>query len=500
MDDRVGSVSARAGRRGAFRGAPALLLFAGALLVALLFYHEVLGYSLLGHDTYPIIRAARIETPADLAGTFTEELMDGAYPEGRFYRPVLNLSFALDHAVYRLRPAGFHATDLLLVALAALVAALLASPRVGSAGNIRLAGAAAALLFLAHPVHLNVLPVTARRGDTLALLFTAIALAWSARRPSSRWGPAVSALLAAGAKETGAIAPLLLFVQGLVPAAPGERWSARRALRAALPAAIAVLLFFAARQTVIGGLGGHRPLSWDALARQGPLVFTWILRYAASPFLTLGPLLGSRGAGVLLLFVVGIGSIAAFRDRGARRAAILAWAWILLGAAVHVPSLSISPWYAIHTAFPFAILSGLLLEGAIRALRSSPRAVARVAAGVLLLALLWPAALNVRGTPLLSFYPEWKDASRRVDRYLAGLDERLRAARPGETIDAPGLPFLSRHRAGSPIAIVAPIADYSVEAWAALVFPDRKVRVARSAPAPAPPAADEILVVVSPGR
>ncbi|RPJ41411.1 MAG: hypothetical protein EHM19_11990, partial [Candidatus Latescibacterota bacterium] len=127
MNDRVGSVSARAGRRGAFRGAPALLLFAGALLVAILFYHEVFGYSLLGHDTYPIIRAARIESAADVAGTFTEELMDGAYPEGHFYRPVLNLSFALDHAVYRLRPAGFHATDLLPVALDAAVAATLDS-------------------------------------------------------------------------------------------------------------------------------------------------------------------------------------------------------------------------------------------------------------------------------------------------------------------------------------------------------------------------------------
>ena len=75
-----------------------------AVAAALLAHRFVLDLELMGWDSYPIIAASRAEGPGGLLGSFTEELMDGRHPGGRFYRPVTNLSFALDHASSGLDP------------------------------------------------------------------------------------------------------------------------------------------------------------------------------------------------------------------------------------------------------------------------------------------------------------------------------------------------------------------------------------------------------------
>ncbi|MFH1681907.1 MAG: hypothetical protein ABIH26_14865 [Candidatus Eisenbacteria bacterium] len=506
MVDRADGLSGeRAGPRGSVtrlgRLLPHGIALAGAVVAAFLLYHEVLGYALVGHDTYPIIAAARIRDAGDLLGTFTEELMDGRYTEGHFYRPVLNLSFAIDHALYGLRAWGYHLTDLLLLALTAYAIARLASG--GGRRAIGIAGIAAGLLYLFHPVHLNVLPVAARRADSLAVLFVALALlAGRARGRSGRWGPALFALLAVGSKESGAIAPVLLFAQALL-SSRGDRSREPRRLRSALREAIlplaAVLLFFLARQAVLGGLGGHREVSFAGLSRHAVLIFMWIQRYTFHPYPILGGLLGGQAWTPALFAFYAIASAALLRGTGAGRTAALAWAWLLLGAGIHIPSLSISPWYALHSVAGLAILSGLLVERVLAVAADEGRGGARIGGAFVLAAVVALGGVNLRHSPLFAFYPEWKDASRKTERFLGGLKARVRSAPAESTIEAPDLPFLSRYRSGSPIAIVAPLSDYAVQAWAELTFPERRIRVARAGTEAAPPAADEVLVVVAPG-
>jgi len=65
-----------------------LALVLGAAILA---YRGVPRLELLGWDTYPTIAASRIGSASDLADTLREELMDGRYPGGRFYRPLTNL-------------------------------------------------------------------------------------------------------------------------------------------------------------------------------------------------------------------------------------------------------------------------------------------------------------------------------------------------------------------------------------------------------------------------
>ena len=101
------------------RDALALGLALGAALFA---YRFVLDLGLMGWDTYPLIAASQIDSAGDWFGLLTDELMGGRYPDGSFYRPVTSTSFALDHRLWQLDPAGYLTTNLLIL-LAEIVVA-----------------------------------------------------------------------------------------------------------------------------------------------------------------------------------------------------------------------------------------------------------------------------------------------------------------------------------------------------------------------------------------
>ena len=69
----------------------ALAALAGAIT-----WWSLLELELLGWDSYPMIVAGRVTGFGELIGTFGEELMDGRYPLGRFWRPMAHLAFVLD--------------------------------------------------------------------------------------------------------------------------------------------------------------------------------------------------------------------------------------------------------------------------------------------------------------------------------------------------------------------------------------------------------------------
>jgi len=106
----------------------------GALLVfacAFVLHIDNLDNELLGWDTYATIIASRIESWADLWGTFSEVMMDGRLPFGDFYRPVGNLFIALDYAIWDLEPFGYQLTNLALWSLSASLVYLLARRLIG---------------------------------------------------------------------------------------------------------------------------------------------------------------------------------------------------------------------------------------------------------------------------------------------------------------------------------------------------------------------------------
>jgi hypothetical protein len=159
------------------------------------------------------------------------------------YVPVTWLSFALDHAIWGLRPQGYHLTNVLLHAINAglvcvLTTRLLWRATTWPAASRYVAGAAAALLWALHPLRVEAVSWVTGRRDVLSGMFLCLALgAWlratepngSARRC---WlGAAVGAYaLALGSKSIVMMAPLAMVALDVYPLRrlPGDvrRWGA----------------------------------------------------------------------------------------------------------------------------------------------------------------------------------------------------------------------------------------------------------------------------------
>jgi tetratricopeptide (TPR) repeat protein len=146
--------------------------------------------------------------------------------------PLTWISLHADRALFGLAPAGFHATNLIQHAAAALLLFLALLRMTGALG----ASAFTAAVFAVHPLHVESVAWIAERKDTLSgLCFAATLLAWAhyARRPGG-WRYAL-VIAAAGA---GLLAkPMLMtipFVLLLLDAWPLRRLGSPPAIRRAL--------------------------------------------------------------------------------------------------------------------------------------------------------------------------------------------------------------------------------------------------------------------------
>jgi hypothetical protein len=106
-------------------------------------------------------------------------------------------------------------------------------------------------------------------------------------------------------------------------------------------------------------------------------------------------------------------------------------------------------------------------------------------------------AQALRFSPLLHDYPEWALVSARSRDFLARVQAAAEQARPGDSRTVPGIPLgvatpLDRVGVRSALGL----AEYSVEAWAALAVPGPPLLVTRldgAAPSP-PPRPDAIRI------
>ncbi len=166
---------------------------------------------------------------------------------GRSYRPVAEISFALDYRIWGLNPVGFHVTNVLLHIANCVLAYVLAYRIFGH----RRIAIFSTLLFAAHPLHTEAVVWVKVRSQLMAVTFVLTAVLMYARyaeRPGARRavalyiGAVVCFGLAILSKATAIILPalLVLYVWCFVPR---TQW--RRHLLSLLPFAGAVLMFFA---------------------------------------------------------------------------------------------------------------------------------------------------------------------------------------------------------------------------------------------------------------
>lgn len=148
-------------------------------------------------------------------------------PERGLYRPLTNLSYAFDHALWGSEALGFHAVNVALYAVVVLLVERLAWTYLGSAGF----AFAVALLFAMHPVHCEAVDSVSGRSEILALLFSLTSLLFflratrgEASRLGALLGSAAAYALACASKETGVLLPAVLAVHAwsLAPPRPGS--------------------------------------------------------------------------------------------------------------------------------------------------------------------------------------------------------------------------------------------------------------------------------------
>ena len=230
---------------------PALL--ATAVVLA---YAPTLRAPFVFDDHAAIVRNATIRD--FLSWEILRPPADGGTTTGR---PLVNASFALDHALWGLNPAGFRATNILIhlaatLALFQLLRALLRGPVLGlrfKAGADQSAFLAA-LLWSVHPLQTESVTCIAQRTESLCGLFYLVTLLAVARHAQSnvlrdaarrRWAVVAVTACAAGmaVKEVMVTAPVVAllidrtFFAGTFRAA----WRDRRGLHLALAAIWLVL-------------------------------------------------------------------------------------------------------------------------------------------------------------------------------------------------------------------------------------------------------------------
>lgn len=365
------------------------------------------------------------------------------------FRPLANLSFVLDRAVWGAGPRGFHATNLLLHVLTAwLVFAFASRARsdddaAGGEAAPTAFGFAVAAVFAAHPLATQAVVYVSARAELLAAaLALATVLAGRAAIVSGRRSLAAVALglglLAVAAKETGAIAaPLLALWDHLLlrrHGDPGRRWRRVHAPLLALLAVAGSLRLLAHR--LVEGVDPPRPLVIHWLSEAE---VTWrYLRLLVWPSgqSLVQPVQRASGPGDLgaWLAVAGLAAVVALVAVGRRRLPRVAlgagWLALALAPSAVVP---LNELMAEHRAYlasgGFALAAVTLLAAAVG--RLEPRLRRRLSAvGTVALIALLGSATAVRLRVWRDPVTLWRDAAVKAPRTWAPhvfLAQELRA-------------------------------------------------------------------------
>jgi protein O-mannosyl-transferase len=214
---------------------------AGALAFA-----NTLGHQLT-YDDSTIATNALLQEPWNLRALLTSPYHGAERVDSELYRPLASWSLALNWALNRAfglageHPFVYHATNVLLHAATCLmlVRVLL------SLHLPRLVIAACALWFATHPIHCEAVANVTNRSEMLAALLGSSA--WRLQRAGRGVWAGVCFGLAMCSKESAlGFALIMPVAERLFPSAsPRLRWSAY------VPTAVAIVLFFAARASVL---------------------------------------------------------------------------------------------------------------------------------------------------------------------------------------------------------------------------------------------------------
>ena len=236
----------------------AALLIAAATVVV---YGGTVSHGFHYDDFHSIVRNPAIRSLANVGDYFLDPGLFSVNAESAMFRPLLLVSYALNHAVSGDGPAGYHAVNVLWhAANAVLVLALLLQLGEGLQ-RAALAGA----LFALSPVNAEAAAYVSSRSELLtALCFLGSCLAygrWHARRAGGWY--VLSLALGAGALLTKSVAAVLPAALVLLDWRRGGGALVRGRWRAYAPFAVLVAGYLAASRAVVAKAMLQPVRPWD---------------------------------------------------------------------------------------------------------------------------------------------------------------------------------------------------------------------------------------------
>ncbi len=124
-------------------------------------YIETLDHQFAAEDFHHIHSSTHIKTLNDIPKIFSSK----TWP-GNLYRPISSLTYALTYHYYKLDPLPYHLTNIVLYALCCLLVYLLLSNFLNSRYAVYIS-----LLFVAHPIHTEVVSNISYRTESLCAFF-----------------------------------------------------------------------------------------------------------------------------------------------------------------------------------------------------------------------------------------------------------------------------------------------------------------------------------------
>lgn len=323
-----------------------LLLVVAAVLIANL---NVLSADFVWDDRLLIIGNDSIKRLDSLPSLFTQPFLRV------YYRPIVMLTFALEHAVYGLKPWGFHLTNLLLHCANAVLV-YIALGRISRSRHVALA---AALLFAVHPAHKVVVMINDRTGLLATLFFLSSLILYMRHRQSTSAGRAwfsygaSCALFALGlfSKEEALTLPLIIILADIMILDDGERFPYfKRAIRY-LPYFALIGFYFGVRGLVVGSGGGmaaafmvepvHRLMTVPSILVDYLLVLLVPYRINYDPRIPLASSIFEPGIIVPILLLAALGALLPLLVSRSKRVAFgLLWFFIAF-----IPMCNIIPIY-----------------------------------------------------------------------------------------------------------------------------------------------------------
>ena len=228
---------------------PAIVALA---LIALSFfiYAPALHGEFVSDDVNAIVANEHVRGPLDPAGLFTRMSWWGsARGDTPGYRPLTTLTFALNHELGGLEPAGYHSVNVLLHALVSWLLFLVAR-RIGLDDK---AAVLSAILFCVLPIHSEAVAWIVGRAELLAAatyLTAILALLTYRERGKAVWLAVAVFMMAAGLLSKENVVTLLAVPAATALCFPAPPAARRRDGYAALALAVTLAVYLAIRAAV----------------------------------------------------------------------------------------------------------------------------------------------------------------------------------------------------------------------------------------------------------